>query len=138
VSTFDDSFEKAMGAASPSVKTEAPARESTKTKWDRMMGFVAGERVVVAWTAGSFGHYSAHGTVTKVSKSSMRVRLDEIVFSHSGEPCYSIGREIVVPTFESTMYSTNSKWSGFNRAYRLTDPQIAKWLSKHPTPPRSA
>lgn len=87
-------------------------------------GLKEGDRVEIRWTAGSFGHYTGTGKVTKKSRASVRVALDVPVASKSraSDPgtAYPVGREISVPLFLGTMASSNSKWTQFNRVAPLT------------------
>jgi hypothetical protein len=78
-----------------------------------------GQPVLVKWTAGSFGHYRAEGTVKRVNACSVRVTLTEVVVERgqlhglveTGKTLYPVGNEIVVPLITAS----GNRWAHFNR-----------------------
>jgi hypothetical protein len=69
-----------------------------------------GQAVLVKWTAGSFGHYRAEGTVKRVNACSVRVTLTQPM--DTGEwGTYPVGHEIVVPLITAA----GNRWAHFNR-----------------------
>lgn len=84
-------------------------------------GLRVGDKVEVRWTAGSFGHYTAPGQVTRINQASVRVAIDKAIPSQSAAfaEAYPARTEIVVPLFSA--FSRNSKWAQFNRVAPLQE-----------------
>jgi Zn finger protein HypA/HybF involved in hydrogenase expression len=83
-----------------------------------------GAKVMVYWTAGSFGHYQGKATVKSLNKSSVTVTLDHDVPDRSrlGGAGYAKGKKINVPRVMAN-YGRNTWSMGFNAVHPLGGPQ---------------